>query len=131
MISAPSSTVIQAAPIFPDCLGDDDDDTDVDCLPYSDTAVKPVVIGSFGQGNLTIRMSFTFPACDWYEDTRNCYFSVDLPTFDGCFYIDKDEPKGVQSCGSYRDMYLTPPSGARSDHFSYSSGTATSYIAAW
>ncbi|NOX29305.1 MAG: hypothetical protein GXP35_04555 [Actinobacteria bacterium] len=125
IISAPSSTVIQAAPIYPDCLGDDDDDTDVDCLPYSDTAVKPVIIGSFGQGNLTIRTSFTYNACDWYIDTRNCYFSVDLPTFDGCFYIDKDEPKGVKSCGSYRDMYLTPPSGARSDHFSYSSGTAT------
>jgi len=127
MISAPSSTVIEAAPLFPDCLGDDDDETDVDCLPYSDTAVKPVIIGSFGQGNLTIRTSFTFQACDDFTKTTNCYFSVDLPRFDSCFYIDENQPKGVQSCGGYRDMYLTPPTGLTSDHFSYSSGTATNF----
>ena len=127
IVSVPSAAVIEAGPIYPDCLGDDDDDTDVDCLPYSDLAVKPVIIGAFGQGNLTIRTSFTYPACDLYTDTTNCYFSVDLPRFDSCFYIDKDEPKGVKSCGSYRDMYLTPPSGQASDHFSYSSGTATSF----
>ena len=112
---------------FPDCVGDDDGDTDVDCLPISDTAVKPVVIGSFGQGNLTIRTSFTSPPCDLYTESQNCYWTVDRPRFDSCFYIDESEPKGVKSCGSYRDMYLTPPSGTSADHFSYSSGTATNF----
>lgn len=127
IVAMPSAAVIDAAPIYPDCLGDDDDDTDVDCLPYSDTAVKPVMIGSFGQGNLTIRTSFTYPACDLYTQSQNCYWTVDKPRFDGCFYIDEDEPKGVKSCGSYRDMYLTPPPGSSSDHFSYHAGTVTSF----
>lgn len=130
IVSVAPATPVEAVPVWPLCLGDDDDDTDVDCLPYSDTRVKPVIIGVLGQGNLTIRSSFTVTACDLYTATRNCYFSVAQPGFGDCYYIDirQEDPKGLESCGGIADMYLpgtlTKP---LRDHFTYTSGTATHY----
>lgn len=130
VVAVAPAAPVDAVPVWPLCLGDDDDDTDVDCLPYSDTRVKPVIIGVLGQGNLTIRSSFKVPACDLFTATRNCYFTVGQPRFDDCYYIDirEDDPTGVESCGGIEDMYLpgTLTKPVR-DYFSYTSGTATSF----
>ncbi|MEM1333200.1 MAG: hypothetical protein AAGG08_07040 [Actinomycetota bacterium] len=130
VVTVAPSTPTEAFPVWPNCLFDEDDDTGLDCLPESDSKLSATVLGAFGQGNLTIRSLFTVPPCDLFTETRNCYFTVDRPRFGSCFYIDirQEDPKGVESCGGYEDMYLegtieTPSS----EHFEYTSGTATSF----
>jgi hypothetical protein len=124
---APAAVAAPNTGSFPDCLGDDDDDTDPQCLPNSDTTdVQAIVLGSFGgPGTITIRTSFLYPACDLFTATTNCYFSVDRPTISGCTYIDGDATD-PQDCGSYEDLYKDPPENV-GDEFTYESGTATSF----
>lgn len=124
---APAAVAAPNTGSFPDCTGDDDDATDVQCLPNSDeTSVRAVVLGSFGgPGTITVRTSFLFPACDDYRETQNCYFSVDRPQISGCTYIDGD-PRDPKSCGDIGDLYKERPDNI-SDAFTYESGTATSF----
>ncbi|MEO1058176.1 MAG: hypothetical protein AAFY28_14795 [Actinomycetota bacterium] len=127
-VSTAPAPVAEAAS-FPDCTGDDDDNTDVDCLPTNDgNDVNAVVLGVFGSGNLTVRTSFNYPACDLYTETKSCFWSVSKPQITGCYYLKNGDPKQLESCGgSYEDFYKEPPAGSSNDHFDYTSGTATSF----
>ncbi len=123
---APAPPVVHATP-FPNCVGDDDDNTDVDCLPPSDKFdVQAIVSGVFGPGTMTIVTSFFWQPCDWYQATTNCFWSVDRPRIEGCYYLKNGDPERLESCGSdYRSLYKESPSGSFDDHFEFTSGTAT------